>query len=59
MPDRRYALLVLAMAVSGAGSLGFIGLGLRVAVEVGAPIPDVYAAVGSGATSRALEEWSG
>ena len=58
MPERRYALLVFAMAVSGAGSLGFIGLGLRVAVEVGAPIPDVYAP-GSGVTSRTLEESSG
>jgi len=38
-----YGIVLLLMALSGAGSLGFIGIGLRVAVEVSHPVDDIYA----------------
>ena len=41
-----YAMLVLLMTITGAGSLGFIGLGLRTAVSVSEPVDEAY--VGGG-----------
>jgi hypothetical protein len=38
-----YALVIFIMAVSGAGSLGFIGIVLRVAVNVSQPVDEIYA----------------
>jgi len=37
-----YALLLALMCVAGACSLGFIGIGLRAAVEAGSPVSEVY-----------------
>ena len=38
------ALLSVCLGVTGASSLGFLSLALRVVVRIGAPVPDVYCA---------------
>ena len=41
-PDALYACLVLCMALSGAATVGFIGLALSLVVRIGAPVPEAY-----------------
>lgn len=40
--DTLFALLVPLMAVAGVGSIGFVSLGLRIAVQVAEPVSEVY-----------------
>lgn len=42
-PEATFVLLVLGMAITGASSLGFIGLALHEAVELAKPASEVYA----------------
>ena len=41
-PGALYACLVLCMALSGAATVGFIGLALNLVVHIGAPVPEAY-----------------
>jgi len=45
-PSTTYALLILCMAATGVGLLGFISVALRMAVTLGEPASEVYSAGG-------------
>ena len=49
-----YSFLLLLMAAAGAASLGFIGIALRTACEVGAPVGEVYV---GGTVERFIQGW--